>query len=237
MNPLYNLLHQFRNLPLRVHWSVALFPLAMAWMWMIHDPGDFWGHLSFGFQFSVLLYVAGVFPHELAHWAVGRGFGVKGRITLVYGGGLWMPDDGEAFLDLSKGCQALIFLAGPAANFLITFFSLYYQNHWSEFGQWVGSLGILNLWLGCVNLLPVVPLDGGRVFHLLLRAVPLKGWGMVGLSFLPVFGLGLPAWCWLLYHRIWLEVILVGLGLLFGCWVLWEERHRLLRRERRTSYV
>ena len=68
---------------------------------------------------------------------------------------------------------ALVALAGPAANFLmailwvvVAHIGVFLQVSWLVYS---GSAGILiNLMLGVLNLLPLLPLDGGRILSALL---------------------------------------------------------------------
>ncbi len=74
--------------------------------------------------------------------------------------------------------MALVALAGPASNFLLSaFFLLCIKVVAEELGLWgVETLGykvltnavVFNLWLAAFNLLPIPPLDGSRVMTWLL---------------------------------------------------------------------
>lgn len=68
---------------------------------------------------------------------------------------------------LSYRQEAMMLLAGPLTN-LLAFGILY------SVGAYTGQYGVMlvsvvNFVLGLFNLLPIVPLDGGRVLNLLLR--------------------------------------------------------------------
>ncbi|MBU1044217.1 MAG: site-2 protease family protein [Candidatus Omnitrophica bacterium] len=63
-------------------------------------------------------------------------------------------------------------LAGPAANFICGFFVFLIMNSgWvtnQVFDQFLRSLFLINLILGCFNLIPIAPLDGSRIIMGLL---------------------------------------------------------------------
>lgn len=115
-----------------------------------------------GFALTVVL-------HEMAHVLVARRLGVPGnRITLDLRGG-------RAELSTrapSPRAEAVIAVAGPAANVLLAAGCV-------ALGRWtlssataaqvlLGLVATLNLALAVINLLPLLPLDGGRVLRAFL---------------------------------------------------------------------
>ena len=95
--------------------------------------------------------------HELGHMAAALAFGGRAeRLSLTVVGA-------ELFFfyraPLSYGQECLVALAGPAANLLLggSFFAL---------GRYLPA--VLSLGVGAFNLLPILPLDGGRVLYGLL---------------------------------------------------------------------
>jgi Zn-dependent protease len=105
--------------------------------------------------------------HELGHALVGRVFGVKSRVVLGLGG------LATACLDLRKrGQRILVLLAGPFAQ--LTFAGVLWlvaplfapslpDTAQSHFRRAIDLLLILNVVWPALNLLPIPPLDGGRV--------------------------------------------------------------------------
>lgn len=120
---------------------------------------------------SILVFFACVVLHELGHSFVARAFGVEvPRILLLPIGGM------AEFSGLPRrpAHEILIALAGPAVNFalilLLSFFT--------PIPTWravisldlapLQLLFVMNLMMGTFNLLPVFPMDGGRVLRALL---------------------------------------------------------------------
>jgi Zn-dependent protease len=117
--------------------------------------------------------------HEFGHSFTAMTFGVGVRRILL------MPIGGMAEFDSiprEPSRELLITLAGPAVNFAIAMalaltvsmpegwrlLSLpEYPATWSGFAQ---LLLHWNLLMGCFNLIPVFPMDGGRIFRALLAA-------------------------------------------------------------------
>jgi Zn-dependent protease len=113
--------------------------------------------------FVVLLYVS-VLVHELAHCVVARGFGLPVRRVLLYPLGGWSEIEQEPG---TPGREALISVAGPLVSLAIAGIG-YVLAHVVRHGlpnDVIEQLIWANLLVGIFNLLPGLPLDGGRVFR------------------------------------------------------------------------
>lgn len=113
--------------------------------------------------FVVLLY-ASVLVHELAHCVVARGFGLPVRRVLLYPLGGWSEIEQEPG---SPGREALISVAGPLVSLAIAGLG-YALAHVVRHGlpnDVIEQLVWANLLVGIFNMLPGLPLDGGRVFR------------------------------------------------------------------------
>jgi Zn-dependent protease/CBS domain-containing protein len=157
--------------------------------------------------------------HELGHSLTARRYGIQTRnITLFPIGGVAalekMPDDPVQ--------EIIVALAGPAVNFVIAAVLFLYIDisglpAFSEELAGTGAhpvytLMVMNLFLGCFNLLPAFPMDGGRVLRatLALRMDHAKatqkaatvgktlavGMGLLGLAYNPLLVL-IAAFIWL----------------------------------------
>lgn len=95
--------------------------------------------------------------HELGHMIAAKAMGGKiQRLSLSIVG----AELAYAYpVPLSYGKESLVALAGPAANLLAGFLSFQFDAY---------LLAILSLGIGAFNLLPILPLDGGRVLYDLL---------------------------------------------------------------------
>jgi Zn-dependent protease/CBS domain-containing protein len=115
--------------------------------------------------FVVLLYVS-VLVHELAHSVVARGYGLPVRRILLYPLGGISEIDKEPQTPLREFCVSA---AGPALSLALGAvgwaLSLVVKDGIS--GSLVRQLMYANIIVGIFNLLPGLPLDGGRM----LRAV------------------------------------------------------------------
>ena len=173
LNPKPFFLGRIFGIPIYAHYSwLPVFPF---YAWAIASgllpreaPGlstvQYW---ALGFLTSILLFVS-VLVHELAHATMARAEGLgTGNITLYMFGGLASLNGQPA----EPSSEFKIAIVGPAASFLIgTIFYLavdlfVYGTTHRGIGQVLRHLGVVNWFLAGFNILPGLPLDGGRVLR------------------------------------------------------------------------
>ncbi|ODA40178.1 M50 family metallopeptidase [Desulfosporosinus sp. BG] len=126
-----------------------------------------------GLVAQALLVFSLVLGHELAHLLTARAYGFKvvGLELFPIGGAAYCDDLFEG----RKLEESVMALAGPAFNVALLFGAQVLR--WN--GLWTGELANdfvrYNFWLAAFNLIPVLPLDGGRV----LRAFCAEAFGFV----------------------------------------------------------
>lgn len=115
-------------------------------------------------QASILLGV--LLTHELAHLMAAKGFDIPiSRVDLHPFGGVARLEGGG---ELDPHLETTVAVAGPINNFLL-----------AGLGYWVQRFGVFqpelvdffleaNLLMGLFNLLPALPLDGGRIYRAFL---------------------------------------------------------------------
>ncbi len=143
-------------------WSlaVAVFPS--------EDPGLARGaYIGMGIA-AALLFFLSLFLHELGHALVARREGVE-----IEGITLWLFGGVARFRGMlpSAGAEFRIAIAGPVVSALLggAFVAFALGTHFSKPVDGVAAwLGYINLLLLAFNMLPALPLDGGRVFRSLL---------------------------------------------------------------------
>jgi Zn-dependent protease len=113
--------------------------------------------------FVLLLYVS-VLVHELAHCAVARGFGLPVRRVLLYPLGGYSEIEQEPS---TPGREALISGAGPLVSLALAGagYGLAAVVPAGLGHRLIAQLFFANLVVGIFNLLPGLPLDGGRIFR------------------------------------------------------------------------
>jgi Zn-dependent protease len=176
LNPKPFYLGRIFGIPIFAHYSwLPVFPF---YAWAIASgllPREAAGlsslqYWALGLVTTMLLFVS-VLVHELAHATMARAEGLgTGSITLYMFGGLASLNGQPA----QPSSEFKIAVVGPAASFVIgTIFFLATQllvggtTH-RGIGQVLRHLGLVNWLLAAFNILPGLPLDGGRVLRALL---------------------------------------------------------------------
>lgn len=135
------------------------------------EPGLGFGAYVVGFGFAVLLYLS-VFLHEVAHALMARRYGYPVvSITLAFLGGTTVIG-GEA---RTPRQEFMIAVVGPLVSIAVGV-AAYLALDLGSSGLWTLSMwGLVyaNLFVGALNLVPGLPLDGGRVLKALV-------WGITG---------------------------------------------------------
>lgn len=120
-----------------------------------------------------LLAFTTVMLHEIAHIIAARYYGMKvTEVELLPFGGVARID---GFLEMNPEQEIKVALAGPLSNALLIALTggLYWLGLWSE-GIAMNVIKV-NFMLLIFNLLPILPLDGGRVYRgLLISRVGIK---------------------------------------------------------------
>jgi stage IV sporulation protein FB len=155
MNSTAGISFQLFNFPVRVHFSFFLIAILLG--------------LNIGNIFLLALWVLivlfSVLLHELGHAIADEYYGRAPRIELYSMGGLTIPTRSSL---LSYPKEILISFSGPLAGFLlggIIYAILQFVGpienpylHW-----FVAQLLWVNIGWGVVNLIPILPLDGGQI--------------------------------------------------------------------------
>jgi Zn-dependent protease/predicted transcriptional regulator len=210
------------GIPIRAHYSwLPVFPF---YAWAIASgllpreaPGrstfEYW---ALGLLTTMLLFVS-VLVHELAHALMARAEGLgTGNITLYMFGGLASLNGQPA----EPSSEFKIAVVGPAASFLVGgvfFLAVELFVHGTPHravGQVLRHLGLVNWFLAGFNILPGLPLDGGRVLRAalwrynknfrvatqiavrsgLMIAITLVGFGIYSFLTVPDYGIT-GIWC------------------------------------------
>ena len=158
-------LFRIRGIRLAVHSS---FFLLLAWRgyqgWVNA------GAMGLGFGvLATVLFFACVVLHELGHSFTGMHYGVRvSRILLLPIGGMAEFDA----IPRNPTQELLITLAGPAVNFAIAgclwIVALIHPAWFEDNDSFTAILDVLlwaNIGMGVFNLLPIFPMDGGRILR------------------------------------------------------------------------
>lgn len=140
----------------RFHWVFILLLFVLA----------FYGYLG-----ETLVLFGLVLSHETVHMLVARAHGLEvGDVELFPFGGVARVDD---VLELDPEVESNVALAGPLFNFSLVAISMVLYANLPGWQQNETFLFFIrgNLVLGFFNLLPALPLDGGRILRARLSGV------------------------------------------------------------------
>ncbi|NLV92053.1 MAG: peptidase M50 [Firmicutes bacterium] len=120
---------------------------------------------------QILLLFAIVLLHEFAHGLAARGFGLKvEEVELLPFGGVARISDP---LEHDPGVEATVAIVGPMTNFFLALCGVMIRPYLDS-EPLVEYFIQANLILGGFNLIPALPLDGGRILRAYLT--PRLGW-------------------------------------------------------------
>lgn len=152
------------------------FPVAVHWVfWLITALLGGAADASSPRALQILLiWVAAVFVsilwHELGHAFVMRHFGERRPQILLYGGGGLAMGNGFR----TRREQILISVAGPGAGLALGFLALLVGRAFPPQSIYTAvalrDLLYINFFWSLVNLLPIIPLDGGRISEAFLAS-------------------------------------------------------------------
>ncbi len=163
-------LFRIRGITLAIHVSFFALLGYIAWEGWLEAglEGAAWSVAILGTFFSCVVL------HELGHSFTAMHFGIGVRRILL------MPIGGMAEFESiprEPRRELLITIAGPAVNFAIAgmlWLVVGAPNRWSLSNYEADPIGFAhlllhwNLLMGCFNLIPVFPMDGGRILRALL---------------------------------------------------------------------
>ncbi len=158
-----------RSVPIFLHGSF-LFLVG----WILLGSGSSAHVIALNILFTAAIFLC-VLLHECGHVFTAQGFGIKTRDITLY------PFGGIATLinEPSPKQELIIALAGPAVNIIIALllYPLTELAHpWDLQAERsiLSSLYIANLTLALFNLIPALPMDGGRVLRSILSLLRVK---------------------------------------------------------------
>lgn len=161
-----------------IHWSWVVILVLLAWSLESSYLPDIYPNWTSRQRWAVgtltsLLFLTSVLAHELAHALVARRRGITVRyITLyIFGGASALSEEPRSARD-----EFWIAISGPATSLGV---GVLCGGVWlaaratdiPEIHPMAGYLGVMNLFLAVLNLMPGFPLDGGRVLRSLLWGV------------------------------------------------------------------
>ncbi len=157
--------------------------------------------LMFSWQFAVMILTL-LIVHEYGHlWAMKRnGMKVKGMYMIPFIGAAAVPDEDFPSRKIETYCAMMGPIFGGVLSILVL--GVWYLMGWPHFAAAAAWMATVNLF----NLLPINPLDGGRIFKSISFSIHSK----LGLLFM-IFGLIFSALL-IFFAGLWLFMLLLVIG-------------------------
>ena len=116
----------------------------------------------YGYSFQFLLSYLCAFLHELAHITVAKLLHIRISNVKFYPFGMCATLEGNYIQSSEK--EFLVATAGPFASLIMFWMCNFVVSYLPQ----IGFIRDLNLWICVINLIPVLPLDGGRILRSIL---------------------------------------------------------------------
>ena len=124
------------------------------------------GYILTGNYLCLIVFTSLILVHEFGHFLMARLFGVKVLKIIIYPFGGWTKLD--MFVNFSIARELLIAIAGVIMQFLFYLFLCFLGNMHIIRSDVISLVSFYNSQMIFFNLLPILPLDGGRVLSALL---------------------------------------------------------------------
>ncbi|MEX2461503.1 MAG: M50 family metallopeptidase [Paenibacillaceae bacterium] len=183
-----------------------------------------------------------IFIHELGHVTMAKSFGWRVMEVQL------LPFGGVAVVEESGNIPAYeelwVALAGPAQNAWMAFFAFLMMKFSGADSLWWEYFLQANVMIGLFNMLPVLPLDGGKVLVSLLsfrlcyyKTLHICAWFSLGLSCMIIIAAFISIGT---QGGVQLNVLIIGLFLLYSNWISYRHipyqfRRFLMSREGRAT--
>ena len=179
----------------------------------------------------VVVVLLSILLHELGHAVAFRAFGVPSDITLHAMGGATAPHGHGA---LPPARDFVVSVAGPLTGLALGGVVLAVRAAVDPPSTLAGVVGaqaledlvFTNVWWSVLNLLPILPLDGGRSMAAVLRAVRPRDWARPAYLVSVVVGVAGIAWA-LLAQRLF--VAFLALFFTTSNWTSFQQSRRARR--------
>ncbi len=163
-----------------VQWSSLVMVGILAVIWGQDGNGQYTNRsLATGLEFAGVVFLS-VFLHEVAHAFAGRAFGREVKEIVLTLMGAHTSFDGR---NLTATASGVIAAAGPLMNGILAASAhviLMTTNPSISIGILLYSIYLANLWLAVFNILPGIPMDGGRVLEAVVWGISKRPrWGTI----------------------------------------------------------
>jgi stage IV sporulation protein FB len=199
------------KIPVSIHW--------MFWLLAAFLGGAFYAQTPEQWQRVVVFMLAAFFSiliHELGHALVGLRLGAPRVQIMLHGMGGLAQFDGASF---KRGPRILMTAAGPGASIALALIFLFLGKFipaeaaessyaWNTTVYFVSVIILINIFWSIINLMPILPLDGGQILLSLLGPSRVKLTCIVSFATIGVLAILL----WMMTRSIYNLIIMAFLA-------------------------
>ncbi len=200
------------GVPLYFHWSTLIFLLLI-----VLKVGIFFGTGLF------ILSTISLLVHEYAHVYAALRLNVETKyvVTMAYGAAAMMN---EQDISSRRSNEAIIAAAGPIAS--LTLGAISYFLYWLTLSKIFVYMTALNVSMGIFNMLPLYPMDGGRILRSLLN-YKYGDFKSVKISVIITYILGAVGIAFFIYKRMFWMTFVFGIVMYMAYkqYQLYKEKH------------
>lgn len=208
------------RVPISIHWTFFLLTAFLGGALRAQAPDDWFRVLVF-----MLAAFHSVLIHELGHALTGLKSGASQSTIQLHGMGGTASFPNARF---SRGQSIRVTAAGPAASILLALLFLgisQSSSGWLDLqsrtgyfiGYFISVMVFINFFWSIVNLMPVLPLDGGQILRDVLGPRHLKLTCIIGFVTLAVLAVLL----WIFTQSLFNMVLMLILG--SYTWRVWQQ--------------
>lgn len=150
---------QFRGIPVNLHYTFIILSIVIS----IYCVATFGASSAYTIIATLIILFASTLLHEMGHAIMAARLGFTTKNITLY------PFGGIALVSLNRDdydADILVSASGPAVNFMLSIISIPFIVMGSEYGKIVFLINGIT----CIfNLIPALPLDGGRILRAILR--------------------------------------------------------------------
>ncbi len=211
------------RIPISIHWTFFLLTAFLGGALYAQAADDWFRVLLF-----MLAAIHSVLIHELGHALAGIKVGASQAVIQLHGMGGTASFPQQQF---NRGKSILVTAAGPAASILLALLFLGISESssgWLDLesrsgyfiGYFISVMVFINIFWSIINLMPILPLDGGQILRAVLGPRHLKLTCIIGFITLVILAVLL----WIYTRSLFNMVLMLILG--SYTWRVWQQERQ-----------
>jgi len=119
--------------------------------------------IHYRYLYKLIFVIIIILIHEISHSMIATYYGIKINEIEIFPFGAVARTENPFELNPYK--EIVIAIGGPISNFIMLFIGIVIEFHMNTHAEWMYFFIFSNLTIGLFNMLPILPLDGGRILR------------------------------------------------------------------------